>query len=394
MNEKTSAPPLRVWRQAVALALGPAVVLGFGRFSYALMLPPMQKTLHWSIALAGDANASNAAGYLVGAMLADACARRFGTRRSFLVSLWVTVFTLWGLGLVISTPAIFFWRFAAGFAGAVTFVLGATLAARLERPDRPWVLGVYSGGVGLGIAISAVVVPFLLSGDGARWPEAWLLLGAFGVLAAWWAGHGTQVSAPVAPQYTHQGDVATRHLWPAYGAYGLFGLGYIAYMTFIVAYLKTHAAPPGVIFWFWAILGLCATVSNVLWQRWTNRFKPGRTLALMMGVLALGGVLPMWWIASPGFILSAVLFGGSFLAVVTEITALVRHELPYGGWARAIGLFTVVFAVGQVAGPVLTGIVAQGSGSVASGLWLSAGLLALGGGLSLWPHRSRSPVVP
>ncbi|MGH3781376.1 MAG: hypothetical protein ACRDRO_12310, partial [Pseudonocardiaceae bacterium] len=37
---------------ALGLAVGPAVALGFARFAYALLLPPMRSSLHWSFATA------------------------------------------------------------------------------------------------------------------------------------------------------------------------------------------------------------------------------------------------------------------------------------------------------------------------------------------------------
>src|ERR1700744_3019639 len=59
------------------LAMGPAVGLGLGRFAYALLLPAMRADLGWSYAQAGTINTANAAGYLIGALLAAPVAARF-----------------------------------------------------------------------------------------------------------------------------------------------------------------------------------------------------------------------------------------------------------------------------------------------------------------------------
>ncbi|HET9122164.1 MAG TPA: YbfB/YjiJ family MFS transporter, partial [Acidiferrobacteraceae bacterium] len=58
-----------------ALAMGPAVALGFARFAYALILPAMRSDLGWSLALAGAMNAANGLGYLGGALLAATLGR-------------------------------------------------------------------------------------------------------------------------------------------------------------------------------------------------------------------------------------------------------------------------------------------------------------------------------
>src|SRR5689334_3597053 len=60
----------------LGLAMGPAVGLGLGRFAYALLLPAMRVDLGWSYAQAGALNTANAAGYLIGALLAAPLAGR------------------------------------------------------------------------------------------------------------------------------------------------------------------------------------------------------------------------------------------------------------------------------------------------------------------------------
>ena len=64
----TAQPPLQrtPLLLASALALAAAVSLGFARFSYALLLPPMRAELHWNYFTAGAMNTANAAGYLLG----------------------------------------------------------------------------------------------------------------------------------------------------------------------------------------------------------------------------------------------------------------------------------------------------------------------------------------
>ena len=65
-------------RLILILSLAPTIGLGIGRFAYALVLPDMRDTLGWSYSAAGFMNTINAAGYLVGALLASRLARRFG----------------------------------------------------------------------------------------------------------------------------------------------------------------------------------------------------------------------------------------------------------------------------------------------------------------------------
>jgi MFS family permease len=66
--------------------------------------------------------------------------------------------------------------------------------------------------------------------------------------------------------------------------------------------------------------------------------------------------------AGPLVLLSGAMFGGVFLSVVASTTALVRHNLPQSQWAAGISAFTIVFAAGQIIGPVMVGWIADGLG--------------------------------
>src|SRR5205814_5565643 len=60
------------------LSLAPIIGLGIGRFAYALVLPDMRDSLGWSYSAAGFMNTINAAGYLVGALMASRLIKRYG----------------------------------------------------------------------------------------------------------------------------------------------------------------------------------------------------------------------------------------------------------------------------------------------------------------------------
>src|ERR1700751_4474598 len=72
----------------VILAFAPAAGVGISRFAYALLLPDMRASLGWSYATAGFMNTVNAAGYLVGAMIAASTIRRLG---AFATVVWGSI---------------------------------------------------------------------------------------------------------------------------------------------------------------------------------------------------------------------------------------------------------------------------------------------------------------
>ena len=177
-------------------------------------------------------------------------------------------------------------------------------------------------------------------------------------------------------------DVPWRRLAWALAGYACFGLGYIGYMTFIISLLREQRLGEGAITGFYVLLGLGVVASSWLWAGLLQRFKGGQPLALLNGLLAVATLLPVLSAHPVAVYASGALFGAVFLSVVASTTALVRHNLPAAAWPRGITAFTIVFALGQIIGPSVVGLIADGPGGLARGLAISAGLLALGSALA------------
>jgi len=169
----------------------------------------------------------------------------------------------------------------------------------------------------------------------------------------------------------------------ALAGYGMFGVGYIGYMTFVVALLREQGQSPTRITVFYALLGVAVMASPRLWAWLLDRYRDGRPQALLNALLGLATLLPAVASAWPLVLLSGLLFGAVFLSLVASTTALVRHNLPPAQWASGIGAFTIVFAAGQIAGPMMVGWVSDGPGGLERGFVLSAVALWIGAGLAL-----------
>jgi len=383
--------PLRhaLWL-AVALSMGAAVSLGITRFAYALLLPPMRADLGWSYTLAGAMNTVNALGYLLGALVTPMLLRRMAPGAVLLAgAVLATVFM--GLsGFFVAAAPLLLQRLLAGVASALVFIAGGLLAARLgaQEPGRSGLLlGLYYGGTGWGISLSALLVPAVL--EAAPGPHAWAwawwalaLACALAMALLGWPARALQaLAAPAAgpaAAHTSPGTVRWRALAPALLGYGLFGVGYIGYMTFVVALLREQGASGTAVTWFYALLGLAVVLSSRIWAGLLDRSRGGQALALLNGLLGVATVLPALTSAWPVVLGSGLLFGGVFLSVVASTTALVRHNLPQALWASGISAFTIVFAAGQIVGPTVVGWIADGPGGLARGLVFSACALWVG----------------
>ena len=402
MEEAPSAPSTLL--VAAALALGAAVSLGLARFSYALLLPPMRDDLGWSYLTAGAMNTVNAAGYLLGALAVPRLLARVDARRVLLGGSAAAALFLALHGGVTSDAALFVLRLSTGIASAASFVAGGLLAARLasgpelgnraaEQRSRPagLVLGIYYGGTGLGIIVSALLVePLAARSVLHAWQAAWIALGAVALLAT------LAMRAPTRPLAVSPTAAAAsrRFRWapfaPGLAGYFLFGVGYIGYMTFVITLLREQRMDAATITGFYVVLGVVVIASSWLWAALLQGTRGGGAFALLNALLAVATALPVISPHPLAVFASGALFGSVFLSVVASTTALVRHNLAPAAWAGGIGAFTIVFAAGQIVGPSLVGWVADGAGGLVRGFIVSAAVLAAG---SLIAWRQKALVV-
>ncbi len=406
MSADTRLPALpQLLKLAAALSLGAAVSLGITRFAYGLLLPSMRSDLGWSYTLAGAMNTVNAVGYLLGALVTPWLLRRLPPATVLVLgSLLASVFMA-GSGFFTDAPSLLLQRLLAGVASALVFIAGGLLAARLGAlapKHMGLLLGVYYGGTGLGIVLSALLVPTMLEAASRvahGWAWAWWALAASCLAASCvlaWVGRpaGPLVKVLTVPALGAALTAPARHFrWrdfaPALVGYLLFGMGYIGYMTFVLALLKEQGTAPHGITAFYAMLGVAVMASSRIWASLLDRFKGGQALAVLNALLGCATLLPAVTNLWPLVLLSGVMFGGVFLSLVASTTALVRHNLPQSQWAAGISAFTIVFAAGQIVGPTVVGWIADGLGAgndlqgLQRGLIFSASALWLGAVVSM-----------
>lgn len=392
----TDRPTVPWLRLALALSLGAAVSLGITRFAYGLLLPPMREDLGWSYTLAGGMNTANAVGYLLGALATPALMRRASPAGLLVAgSLLASVFMA-ASGFFTGAFPLLLQRLLAGVASAFVFIAGGLLAARLgaQLPQRSGLLlGLYYGGTGLGIVASALGVPLALALAAERvhaWTWAWWALAGLCLLATLvlrWPARvlaRLEAAAPTAAgRVGHERRFRLRDFAFGLAGYMGFGIGYIGYMTFVIALLREQGASGLAITAFYTALGLAVVASSRIWAGLLDRHRDGQALARLNALLGVAAIVPALTSAWPLLLLSGLLFGAVFLSVVASTTALVRHNLPPAQWAAGISAFTIVFAAGQIVGPTVVGLIADGPGGLARGLVFSACALWLGAVLAL-----------
>lgn len=371
---------------ALALSLGATISLGISRFSYALLLPPMRDDLGWSYLLAGAMNTANALGYFIGALITPAVMRRFGAQTALVGGALLTGVFMLLSGFVTDADMLLSQRVLAGIASAFIFISGGVLAARLgsmHARRAGFLIGLYYGGTGFGIALSAVLVPVTLEGAAAQgaahaWQWAWLALGGVCLLATILIAVPASHIDGAVPAAGGRGHFRVRAFAYGLAGYFMFGVGYIGYMTFVIALLKEQGMQSATITVFYAALGVAVVASSRIWAGMLDRYKGGQSLAILNALLAGATLLPVLTSSVFAVFASGILFGAVFLSVVASTTALVRHNLPSSAWSAGISGFTTVFAFGQIVGPTIVGWISDSAGGLQRGLVFSAVALLIG----------------
>lgn len=386
----------RPWLVLTGLALGLTVTNGFARFAYGLILPAMKSEMGWTYAQAGWLNTANALGYILGALLTMLLIHRIPPARLFAFGVVTTTLALLATGLYAALWWQTLWRIAAGVLGAMSFSTAGALAAGLFQGDaRRNALAIailFGSGGGLGIVLAGAALPLMLQAWGpASWPMGWIVIGVISLavvpLSLWAA---LQLRAPAQAQ-ARALPLPWRRMLPELAGYAGFGLGYIVYLTFLSAWMTEQQASAGFIALVWVVLGLSICISPLVWRRVLARHASGLPLALILACIAVGSALAVVLPNGPVLLISAVVFGLSVFMAPGAVTSFARQNLPPESWARAISLFTLVFAVAQTAGPYGAGLVGDLSGNIGISLLAASGLLLIGAALALLQRPLKPP---
>jgi MFS family permease len=338
------SPWIIVGQVAAALAAG----MGIGRFVYTPILPLMVTQAHMTSQFGGVVATANYIGYLAGAMAGIFLPRLLHSKVTLRISLVIVVLTLAGMPLTVDGTPWFVLRLIAGIASALVFMIAVSSMLTHLRAHGNHLTGWAFGGVGAGIALSGILVLILRAVS--DWRAAWI---ASAILA-------TILSAPAwtlkTQQPAAQPDGAVKLSYPRTHrrfsallvSYSLEGIGYIIAGTFLVAAID-QSSPGWIGSGAWVLVGLAALPSSALWAWLAYRFsRPGLLIAALV-VQVIGIALPALFGGVVPAIISAILFGATFLGIGTIALAIGAHlQFP-----RAVALLTTGYSVGQILGPLL-----------------------------------------
>ncbi|AEG91255.1 YbfB/YjiJ family MFS transporter [Ramlibacter tataouinensis] len=378
----------------LAGALSLAVAMGIGRFAFTPQLPLMIQGGQLDVAGGGWLAAANYAGYLAGALTASRLPLR--PARLAVAALMLTVVLTAAMALPLPVPAWAALRLAAGVASAWAFVATSVwcLNALARHGSTGWASALYAG-VGSGIALAGLYClagGVLQVGAAALWWQLGLLalVLTVPVLAVLRRLPAAPAAAPIAGPTA--GGTAPVRTGGLVLSYGLFGFGYILPATFLPVLARGVVDDPRLFGLAWPVFGLTAAVSAPLAGWWLRRASRLQVWAVSQALMGLGVLLPSLWLAGWSIALSALLVGGTFMVATLAGVQEIRVRAGADA-ARAVARMTTAFALGQIAGPVVSNLLLRWSGPGAAGsldLALQLGAAGLLGS-AFWLWRAHAP---
>ncbi|MDV2685566.1 YbfB/YjiJ family MFS transporter [Alkalihalophilus lindianensis] len=357
------------------------IAMGIGRFAYTPILPLMQNALSFTNAEAGYLASSNYAGYFVGAVLAGILPLKKHKTFYLRISLIVSILTTCMMGLSHFYTLMLIVRFISGVASAFIFVLASSIVLdKLAVTGKTSWSGLFYSGVGFGIFLSTLFIPSL--NHLFNWEGVWvgLAIGSIILTIFVWLWIKDSPNSNVKKDEKQLINTQAPPLkWLPWliAAYGLEGLGYIVTGTFIVSVATetpTFSMEPTFV---WMVVGLGAIPSCIIWSILAKKWGFVKTLVFSMILQSIGIALPVFWLTQSSFIISALLFGATFMGITTLATTLARQMSPSNS-SRIIGYLTATYAAGQMIGPTIAGILSSHTHSFNSALIGAASVVFIG----------------
>jgi predicted MFS family arabinose efflux permease len=356
------------------------LVLGVARFAYTPLLPLMQQQAGLGVAQAGWLAAINYAGYLSGALITSQISSLVLKDRLYRIGMVLAIVSTLVMAL---TTNVWIWalsRYVAGLTSSAGMLLGTGLILNwLIRHNHRSELGIHFAGIGLGIAGCSAAV--MLMHPALDWREQWWAFTAMGCVLLYpalaWLPPPDQTGLTASGQKMVDKPPSTLYLRLFMAAYFCAGFGYVVSATFIVAIVNHLPGLDGRGNLVFLAIGLGAAPACINWDFIARRTGDLNALILAAVLQIVGILLPVMVGGLAAALLGALLFGGTFIGMVSLVLSMAGRYYPTRP-AKMMGKMTLSYGVAQIIGPAITGQLALRLGSYNAGLYFAAGVMVAG----------------
>lgn len=373
------------WALVGIVVAATMVSQAFGRFTYALVLPSVQRDLEITYTLAGTLGTLNLAAYLVGSLAVAGLSTRMPPDRIMRWSIGICVVGLAGmwwspnLGIVVAAMLV------TGVAGAGIWIPAPAVSSSLVPANRR---ALAIGTVGTGIGLGFVTAGWVARVVGDAWRTVYGIETVIAVVTALllWIFLRVPVEATTRrPSLRILGVVP--HWRLVFFTYGGFGLSMSLFVNFFVARLEEDSGyPPTATALVFAAFGVASIFGGPLYGGLSDR--TGRRLSIQVGFTSMAGASLLVLVGSgPWPWLAAAAFGLAFAGVPATTAAYLRDHVSAREFGSAFGVITLAFGVGQLLGPQVGGFLGEALGSFALVFLLAGSVAATAAVATTWLDR-------
>lgn len=340
------------------------VTVVFARLAYGLILPSMRADLGLSYAQAANLGTVTAIGYLAVLLYAGVFAGRYGGRQAILLGLAFACAGFSGLGISSAYGWLMLFMVLLGFGTAFTFTPLISLLGGWYPQQRGTVIGFANSGAGIGMLISGAIVPALTESDPANgWRQVWMV---FAVSAA---VVGLLVALFLRNPPLKQNNGSLKHgLLTVYRSphvlvigliYGIVGLTYIVQTLFMYSFALASDVPAITAGQLVALMGLISVFAGPAWGLAADRIGHANALVICMMMAIVSTIAPVLRPDTAMFFIHYLLMGISVSGLFTSILAASTVTVQPQTAAMAISFVTLFFALGQLLGPAVAGLLIE-----------------------------------
>ena len=362
------------------------IAVGIGRFSYTPILPYMISELNLTTTEAGLIASSNYLGYLLGSLIPIFPQFPKNIRSIFIYSIFISIISLFAMGLTNTFEIFILIRFIHGVFSAFVLILGTSLiVSHVQKKGKIFLGTAHFSGVGLGMALSAIVVSYL-GFLNFTWDELWFSIGILAIMLSFQIIKFTPIQKAEVKYNLKSKNKTSLGFSLITISYGLYGFGYVAFGTFISTMSRLTPGLEKTEPYVWFVVGVTGIPSVFFWN-WFGS-KIGNDIGLFLANLILGlGVLFSVLINNEfGIFISCILFGLSFVPI-TSMCLLEGQKRFSGSFIVSTAILTFSFSIGQMIGPYLSGLLTDYYGSFFFSMIISGIVLIFGSLLMINPKR-------
>ena len=362
------------------------IAVGIGRFSYTPILPYMISELNLTTTEAGLIASSNYLGYLLGSLIPIFPQFPKNIRSIFIYSIFISIISLFAMGLTNTFEVFILIRFIHGIFSAFVLILGTSLiVSHVQKKGKIFLGTAHFSGVGLGMALSAIVVSYL-GFLNFTWDELWFSIGILAIMLSFQIIKFTPIQKAEVKYNLKSKNKTNLGFSLITISYGLYGFGYVAFGTFISTMSRLTPGLEKTEPFVWFVVGITGIPSVFFWN-WFGS-KIGNDIGLFLANLILGlGVLFSVLINNEfGIFISCILFGLSFVPI-TSMCLLEGQKRFSGSFIVSTAILTFSFSIGQMIGPYLSGLLTDYYNSFFFSMIISGIVLIFGSLLMINPKR-------